>query len=79
MLISQSRLKATGHRVGFIGLSYHEAGLKPVRIQHREKNIAKIEKPLSFCDQLEAQVAQNQTHSEQLMQAVLREAFGGGK
>ncbi len=37
--------------------------------------VAKVEKLLALCDQLEAQVAQNQIHAEQLMQSVLREAF----
>jgi len=37
--------------------------------------VTKVEKLLVLCDQLEAQIAQNQTHAEQLMQAVLKEAF----
>jgi type I restriction enzyme, S subunit len=37
--------------------------------------IEKIIKLLNICDQLETQINQNQTHAEQLMQAVLREAF----
>ncbi len=42
-----------------------------------EQNIiaAKIEKLLALCDQLETQISQNQTNAEQLMQAVLKEAF----
>lgn len=38
--------------------------------------VIKVEKLLAFCDQLEAQITQNQVHAEQLMQAVLKEAFG---
>jgi len=37
--------------------------------------VAKVEKLLAICDQLEAQISQNQTHAEALMQAVLKEAF----
>ena len=37
--------------------------------------VTKIEKLLALCDQLEIQITQNQTHAEQLMQAVLKEAF----
>ncbi len=37
--------------------------------------VAKVEKLLALCDELETQITQNQTHAKQLMQAVLREAF----
>lgn len=37
--------------------------------------VAKVEKLLSLCDQLEHEISQNQCHAEQLMQAVLSEAF----
>jgi len=37
--------------------------------------VTKLEKLLALCDQLEAQITQNQSHAEQLMQAVLKEAF----
>ena len=37
--------------------------------------VIKVEKLLAFCDQLEAQITQNQAHAEQLMQTVLKEAF----
>ncbi|GGG05170.1 MULTISPECIES: restriction endonuclease subunit S [Cysteiniphilum] len=37
--------------------------------------IDKVEKLLVLCDQLESQINQNQTHAEQLMQTVLKEAF----
>jgi len=36
---------------------------------------SKIENLLSLCDPLETQITTNQTHSGQLMQAVLKEAF----
>ena len=35
----------------------------------------KVEKLLALCDQLETQITNNQAHAEQLMQAVLKEAF----
>ncbi|MCT7988685.1 restriction endonuclease subunit S [Laspinema olomoucense] len=37
--------------------------------------LSKIDKLLALCDQLESQITQNKTHAEQLMQAVLKEAF----
>ncbi len=37
--------------------------------------VAKVEKLLALCDQLESQITRNQRHAEQLMQAVLMEAF----
>ncbi len=37
--------------------------------------VAKVDKSLILCDQLETQITQNQAHAEQLMQAVLKEAF----
>lgn len=40
--------------------------------------VAKVEKLLALCDQLQTQITQNQHHAEQLMQAVLKEAFSQG-
>ena len=37
--------------------------------------VAKVEKLLAVCDQLETQITENQSHAEQLMQSVLKEAF----
>ena len=37
--------------------------------------VAKIEKLFSICNQLETQITRNQIHAEQLMKAVLKEAF----
>jgi len=37
--------------------------------------VTKVEKLLTLCDKLESQITNNQTHAEQLMQAVLKEAF----
>ncbi len=44
-------------------------------IEEQNAILLKIEKLLTLCDQLETQISQNQTHAEQLMQAVLKEAF----
>ena len=46
-------------------------------ISEQRTIVTKVEKLLALCDQLEAQISQNQTHAEALMQAVLREAFQG--
>ncbi len=37
--------------------------------------VAKVEKMLALCNQLEIQITHNQNHAKQLMQAVLKEAF----
>lgn len=37
--------------------------------------VTKVEKLLALCAELEAQITRNQTHAEQLMPAVLKEAF----
>lgn len=39
--------------------------------------VTKVEKLLTLCDQLQTQISQNQHHADQLMQAVLKEAFNG--
>ena len=44
-------------------------------IDEQEEIVDKTDKLLALCDQLETQITQNQTHAEQLMQAVLEEAF----
>jgi len=44
-------------------------------LEEQQAIVAKVEKLLAICDQLEAQITQNQTHAEALMQAVLKEAF----
>jgi len=43
--------------------------------EEQQKILVKVEKLLALCDELETQITQNQTHAEQLMQAVLKEAF----
>lgn len=41
----------------------------------QEAIVSKVKNLLTLCDQLEANINQTQTHAEQLMQAVLKEAF----
>ncbi len=44
-------------------------------ILEQQAIVTKVEKLLALCDQLETQTTHNQAHAEQLMQAVLKEAF----
>ena len=44
-------------------------------VEEQQAIVTKVEKLLGLCGQLEAMITQNQTHAEQLMQAVLAEAF----
>jgi len=44
-------------------------------LDEQQAIVTKVEKLLALCDQLETQITQNQSHAEQLMQAVLKEAF----
>lgn len=44
-------------------------------LDEQQAIVTKVGKLLALCDQLEAQITQNQTHAEQLMQVVLKEAF----
>ena len=48
-------------------------GLPPILEQ--DAIVARVEKLFALCDAFEMQIANNQTCVEQLMQAVLREAF----
>ncbi|MCP5252036.1 MAG: restriction endonuclease subunit S [Burkholderiales bacterium] len=45
-------------------------------VEEQQVIVNKVEKLLALCDQLETQITQNQVHAEQLIQAVLKEAFG---
>ncbi len=42
------------------------------RLSLRQNQVKNL---LALCDQLEDQISQNQSHAEQLMQTVLKEAF----
>lgn len=44
-------------------------------IEEQAEILLRVNRILKYCDQLEIQISQNQTHAEQLMQAVLKEAF----
>jgi len=68
-----------GRSIGIPHVSHKEVAdilfpLAPLAEQHAI--VTKVEKLLALCDQLEAQITQNQIRAEQLMQAVLKEAFG---
>lgn len=57
------------------GKSLNKMPLPLPSLEEQKIIVAKVEKLLALCDQLETQITQNQTHAEQLMQAVLKEAF----
>ena len=44
-------------------------------IKEQQAIVAQVESLLALCDQLEAEIANNQIHAKQLLQAVLKEAF----
>ena len=64
-------------------MSYPVFGIKKMRLMpvilpslpEQKATVTKVEKLLSLCDQLETQITDNQSHAEQLMQSVLKEAF----
>ncbi len=64
--IEQSNINATK-------LSNFRFPLPP--LQEQKAIVSKVRKLLTLCDELETLVTQNQNHAEQLMQAVLKEAF----
>jgi len=41
----------------------------------QKRIVAKVDKLMKLCDELESQLAQSKQENEQLMQAVLQEAF----
>ena len=51
--------------------------LPPLPEQHRI--VAKVDKLMAYCDELEKQVKENQENSEKLMEAVLKESFESGR
>jgi len=72
--------KATGVTAIGIKASKLKGMLTPLPPQAEQKAIvAKVEKLLALCDQLESQISNNQSHADQLMQAVLKEAFAQGE
>ena len=72
------RANATGAQKSMpkINQGVVSSALIPLCSESEQKAIViKVEKLLALCDQLESQITNNQTHAEQLMQAVLKEAF----
>lgn len=57
------------------GKSLNKMPLPLPPLGEQQAIVTRFERLLSLCDQLEIQITQNQTHAEQLMQAVLKEAF----
>ncbi len=76
--VVQKQLKdsASGQTMDVISIKILKSMRFPLPpVQEQQAIVTKVEKLLVICDQLEAQITQNQTHAEQLMQAVLKEAF----
>ena len=48
-------------------------------LEEQKAIVTKVEKLFALCNQLDIQITRNQTHAEQLMQAVLKEAFSHNK
>ena len=76
--IIQQQLKdnASGQTMDVISIKILKSVHFPLPpLTEQQAIVAKVEKLLALCDQLETQITQNQSHAEQLMQAVLKEAF----
>jgi type I restriction enzyme S subunit len=76
--IVQKQLKdnASGQTMDVISIKILKSVCFPVPPEQEQQAIVnKVDKLLTLCNQLETQFTQNQTHAEQLMQAVLKEAF----
>lgn len=68
--------KATGMTAKGIKASKLKEMLIPLPpLQEQKAIVTKVESLLTLCDQLETQITNNQSHAEQLMQAILKEAF----
>lgn len=68
----------TGKSTSMNNITKDQLFCKPVPLPpfpEQQVIVTKVEKLLALCDQLEARITHNQTHAEQLMQAVLKEAF----
>ncbi len=84
ILISvQSQLVQSQFIAKVYGMAMPKLALKRIQstfialppLMEQQAIVTKVEKLFALCDQLEAQITQNQHHAEQLMQAVLKEAF----
>ena len=47
-------------------------------LPEQKRIVEKVDKLMSYCDELEKQVKENQENSEKLMSAVLKESFENG-
>ena len=73
-----TKLLATSWGSAINNLLLGDLKKKPVPfppLSEQQSIVAKVEKILALCGQLENQITDNQAHAEELMQAVLREAF----
>jgi very-short-patch-repair endonuclease len=68
----------TGTRPNINAVSISSSILPLPPLEEQKAIVAKVEKLLTLCNQLETQITSNQSHAEQLMQAVLKEAFSQG-
>jgi type I restriction enzyme S subunit len=64
-----------GNQPALNGIKIRNTVLALPPLAEQKAIVAKVESLLALCDQLEQQVTAAQTHAEQLMQAVLKEAF----
>ncbi len=71
--ITEKTLGSTSPHVNVRDVIAHATPVPP--LEEQKAIVTKVEKLFTLCDQLETQITTNQTHAEQLMQAVLREAF----
>lgn len=65
----------TGSRPNINAVSISNSLLPLPSLEEQQAIVTKVEKLFALCDQLETQITYNQSHAEQLMQAVLKEAF----
>jgi len=73
---AKGNISSGGGSAGNFNLGRIRAFKIPLPPLAEQKSIVvKVEKLLALCDELETQITSNQTHAEQLMQAVLKEAF----
>ena len=73
---ARGNMSSTGASAGNFNLGRIRSFPIPLpSLDEQQAIVTKVKKLLALCDQLESQINQNQTHAEQLMPAVLKEAF----